>query len=137
MIVSALLSLATIALLIYVPNLSFAQLITLFLLLGFFTSAQIISYPTIAESNPHYLTGTATSIASVLIMGGGAVFQPLFGWLMDLHWNHQMLNNAPVYSASDYLLSMAILPVAFILGLIAALFIRETNCHPYQDKDNL
>lgn len=134
MIVAAILSLITIALIIYVPDLSFAQLITLFLLLGFFTSAQIISYPTIAESNPSYLTGTATSIASILIMGGGAVFQPLFGWLMDLHWNHQMLDNTPVYSANDYLLGMAILPVAFIFGLIASLFIRETNGHSYQVK---
>lgn len=135
MIVAGILSLATIAIIIYVPHLSFVQLITLFLLLGFFTSAQIISYPTIAESNPHYLTGTATGIASVLIMGGGAVFQPLFGWLMDLHWNHQMIENVPIYSASDYLLSMAILPIAFILGLIASLFIRETNCQPYQDNN--
>lgn len=136
MIIGAIFSLLIILLIMFMPHLSFFMLLLLFLALGFFTSTQIISYPTIAESNPKALTGTATGLASVLIMGGGAVFQPLFGWLMDLRWNGLTVNGTAIYSPHDYLLGMAIMPVAIAIGLIASLLIRETYCQPYANHAN-
>lgn len=126
MIIGAITSLAVILAIIYLPSLNFVSLLLLFLALGFFTSAQIVSYPLITESNPKMLTGTATGLASVLIMGGGAVFQPLFGWFMDLHWQGLVVNGTHVYSATDYFWGMAIMPIAFVIGLIAAGLIKET-----------
>lgn len=136
MIAGAIISLAIILAVMLLPNLGFYSLLLLFLGLGFFTSAQIVSYPLIAESNPKTITGTATGIASVLIMGGGAVFQPLFGWLMDLHWQGQTLNGTHIYAASDYLWGMMIMPAAFIIGIIASVLIRETYCQPFVAKKN-
>lgn len=133
MFIGGVFSLLVILAIMYLPNLGFTSLFLLFLALGFFTSAQIISYPLIAESNPKMLTGTATGLASVLIMGGGAVFQPLFGWLVDLHWNGLTVNGVHVYAASDYLLGMSIMPIAFAIALIAAFFLRETRCQPFHE----
>lgn len=130
MIIGGILSLVVMLAIMYLPNLGFTSLLLLFLLLGIFTSTQIIGYPTIAESSPKNLTGTATSIASVLIMGGGAVFQPLFGWLMDLSGDRTMVDGVAVYSAHDYMLGMMIMPIGFVIGLIAIAFIRETYCRP-------
>lgn len=130
MIIGGILSLIVMLAIMYLPNLGFTSLLLLFLLLGIFTSTQIIGYPTIAESSPKNLTGTATSIASVLIMGGGAVFQPLFGWLMDLNGDRTMVDGVAVYSAHDYMLGMMIMPIGFVIGLIAIAFIRETYCRP-------
>jgi len=135
MIVGALISLVVMLMIIYLPNLSFNTLLVLFFALGFFTSSQIASYPLIAESNPKNITGTATGLASILIMGGGAVFQPLFGWLMDLHWNGTVVNGVHMYSTADYLSGMSIMPIAFVIGLIASLLIKETHCLPYQGKE--
>lgn len=132
MIWGAVISLLIISAIIYMPNLNFYLLLFLFLTLGFFTSAQIVSYPMIAESNPAAITGTATGLASVLIMGGGAVFQPLFGWLMDLHWNGTVLNGVHIYSTENYLAGMKIFPIAFLVGLLAALLVRETYCQPHK-----
>lgn len=131
MILGAVFSLATIFAIMYLPNLGFDSLLFLFLALGLFTSAQIISYPAIAESNPKSMTATATGLAAVLIMGGGAVFQPLFGWLMDLHWNGAMMNGVALYTPNDYFRGMSIIPITILVGLLAALLIRETNCRPY------
>lgn len=131
MIVGALLALLVLMAIMFIPVLHFYTLLILFLLLGIFTSTQIISYPLIAESNPRYLTGTSTSLASILIMGGGAVFQPLFGWLIDLHWDETLVQGVPYYSPSNYLYGMAIMPIAFILSFIAACCLRETYCQPY------
>lgn len=130
MIIGAVLSLIVMLAIMYIPSLSFISLLLLFLFLGIFTSAQIVSYPTIAESSPKNLTGTATGLASILIMGGGAVFQPLFGWLMDLHWNHTMVDGVAIYSAQDYMRGMLIMPIGFVIGLIAISLIRETYCRP-------
>lgn len=128
MIIGAIASLIVILILMFVPNLSFTAIIILFFLIGFVTSSQVLSYPTIAELNPIALTGTAVSVDSVLIMTSGAIFQPFFGWVMSLSWNHTMLNNAPVYSPHDFFNAMLILPVAFVVGLIVAFMIKETYC---------
>jgi MFS family permease len=119
-------------LIIYIPTLSLTQLIILFFALGFITSANVISYPTIAESNPKILTATSVSIVSICAIGGYAVFQPLFGWIMDSHWAGQMQGAARVYSAADYHFAITLLPVMFAVALIAAIFIRETRCKPME-----
>lgn len=131
MIVGAVLSLLVFLCIMFLPNLNFFTLLILFLLLGIFTSTQIISYPLIAESNPRHLTGTSTGLASVLIMGGGAIFQPLFGWLMDLHCDQILKHGVLIYSPSNYLYGLAIMPIAFIVSIIAACLLRETHCQPY------
>lgn len=128
MVVGAIISLAVFLILMFVPNLSLISLIVLFFLIGFTTSSQVLSYPTLAELNPIALTGTALSIDSVLIMTSGAIFQPFFGWVMSLSWDHTVVNNAPVYSAHDFFNAMLIMPIAFVIGLIVALLIKETYC---------
>lgn len=137
MIIGAVLSLLVLLAIMFIPILHFYSLLILFLLLGFFTSTQIISYPLIAESNPRYLTGTSTSLASILIMGGGAVFQPLFGWFIDLHWDQTYAQGIPYYSPSNFLYGMSIMPIAFIVSLIAAFCLRETYCQPFIRENNL
>ena len=131
MIIGALLSLVVLLCIMFVPGLNFFTLLILFLLLGLFTSTQIISYPLIAESNPRHLTGTSTGLASILIMGGGAVFQPLFGWLIDLHWDQTLNQGVALYSPGNYLYGLAIMPIAFVVSLVAACLLRETHCQPY------
>jgi sugar phosphate permease len=128
MIMGAILSLAIFLILMFSSDLSMTSVIILFFLIGFTTSSQVLSYPVIAELNPIALTGTAVSIDSVLIMSSGVIFQPFFGWVMELSWNHTMVNGAPVYSPHDFFNAMLIMPVAFVLGLIAALLIKETYC---------
>ncbi len=125
MLVSAVISLLIILVIMYTPELSLMQLLFLFFMLGFVTSAQIISYPLIAESNPLSLTGSAEGLASTLIMAGGFM-QPVFGYFMELHWDHAMVNNVPLYSWSNYQCAMMIMPIAFIAAWIVALWVRET-----------
>jgi MFS family permease len=133
MIICAMFSLVIILIMMYAPHLTLLPSMLLFLLLGFFTSAQVLSYPLIAESNSRALTGTAEGLASVLIMAGGTS-QPFFGWLMDVNWKHQIIDGLPFYSVTDYRLAMAIMPIGFFFGLIAALLIRETYCKVPEDK---
>ena len=131
MVVGGLFSLAIVMSIILIPTLSVTELIILFFLLGFVSSAQIISYPLVAESNPKILTATAVSTVSFTCIGGYALFQPLFGRIMDWHWSlgaKLMNNGVPVYEACDYQFAVWILPSTFVLALIATFFLKETHC---------
>lgn len=128
MIIGALLSLGVMLVLMYTPNLSLSAIIILFFLIGFVTSSQVLSYPTIAELNPIYLTSTAISVDSICIMVSGFICQPFFGWLMEQTSNHTMVNGVVIYTAQDFNRAMIIMPIAFVIALITTVFIRETYC---------
>ncbi len=128
MIVGAILSLVVMLILMYMPDLSLASLITLFFLIGLVTSSQVLTYPTIAELNPIYLTSTAVSIDSVCIMISGFLIPPFFGWLMDHFGTHEMVNGLAMYSADSFHYAMLVMPISFVAALIIAFFIRETYC---------
>jgi len=107
MIVGAILSFIVMCILMFIPHLPLWLLITLFFLVGFFTSSQVLTYPLIAESNPIYLTSTSISIDSLCIMASGFIVPSLFGWLME--WGSVHANNVTVYHASDFNRAMLIM----------------------------
>lgn len=133
MILGSLLSLVLILILMLSHHLSAWSLGVLFFAIGFVSSAQIISYPLIAESNPLTMTATAEGFASVLIMGGGYI-QLIFAYFLQLHWDHLYIKGQPIYSFTDYELGLSILPIAYVISLILALFVRESYCRPYREK---
>lgn len=128
MIIGAFLSIFVMLGIMYLPVHSVGGLMLLFLLLGFVTSTQVISYPVVAESNTRLLTATCVSVVSLTTIGGGAVFEPVFGKLMDMHWNGVMENGVPVYTSGDFHFAMWLFPIGFAVSFIAALFIKETHC---------
>ena len=126
MIIVALLSIAPMLMLTGSEILSFNSLLVIFFAMGFLISAQVIGYPLVAESNSSAITGTAESLASTLMIGGG-LCQYLFGWLMDLEWGHNVANGVPIYSLTDYQHAIWILPIAGVLSVIMAILSRESN----------
>ncbi len=128
MVLGAALTLIVILTIIYLPNLSKTTLSLLFLALGLFSGVQTIGYAIVAAGNP-LSRSTAIGIASLLIMGGGAVAQPLFGWLIDYAWNGVMIDQVRIYSTGNYHVAMLIFPVAFVVGIIAVLFLRDASSY--------
>jgi hypothetical protein len=61
-------------------------------------------------------------------MAGGAVFQPLVGWLLDLNWDGTMLNGMRIYNAQAYAAAFIVFPISHAASLITVFFIRETWC---------
>src|SRR3990167_10920933 len=128
MIIGAVLSLIVMSIIMYGSDFSLPSLIFLFFLIGFVTSSQVLTYPTVAELNPIYLTSTAVSIESICIMASGFIVPPFFGWLMEHSGSHKIINNTAIYTSANFHQAMLIMPIAFILGLILSFFIRETYC---------
>lgn len=123
----AVFSIALILGIIYIPA-SLMIYAVLFFLLGLISSAQIISYPLVAESNLKILTATSVSVVSFTTLSGGAIFPSLFGYIMDRSGDFKIIHNIHVYSAMDYRHAMWIMPLTMFIALIATLFIRETYC---------
>lgn len=128
MLFGAVASLICIGLLLYIQQLNFIDAIILFYFIGFFTSSQIVSYPVISENNRKAITGTSLGLASVLIMGGAGVSQQIFGYLIDLKWNHVVKNGIPIYSHANFDLALKIFPLTILIGLILAFCVKETYC---------
>lgn len=127
MILGAAISLG-LSLLLFSSELSTTQLTLLFFALGLTTSTQIISYPAIFESNPPSITGTCEALAGVVIMSAGAIFQPLFGYMMDQH--AQTVLGIKLYQAADYQYAYWILPICLVASLLLAFSVKETHCKP-------
>lgn len=127
MMIGTLLSLILISLLLYNHTLSTGCIWGIFFLLGFVTSTQILSYPMVAENNPHELTATAVSVVSIMTQGGPVLYQNLFGHWLQSHWNGRVIEGVPVYSWMDYQHALLIIPIGFIIALMAALFLKETK----------
>lgn len=132
MVIGAILSLITIMPILAFGRLSFIDDMFLFFMIGFVTSSQVLTYPLVTEANPKLLTGTSLSIASVIIMSGGAIFQPLFGSLMSIGWHHHFKNGIALYSQTNYFHAFLIMPAGFIASLILCYFIKETYCLSFE-----
>ncbi|NCX93326.1 MAG: MFS transporter [Gammaproteobacteria bacterium] len=127
MMIGAILTLLTSLALIHVENPSAFLLGTLFFLLGFFSSTQVITYALVIEVNPPHLTASSESLTATIIMTAGAIFQPLFGYILNRNWDGLIVNGMPVYSPYAYHQALLILPIAFTACILLAFLIREPD----------
>lgn len=127
MMIGAVSALILIFIIMLTPQLSLISLIILFLALGLMTSTQIIGYPTVAENSISAITAMSVSVVNIATMGGQAIFQPIFGRLMDWYakMHHQTMG---VYVSDDFYWAMYIFPVGFVVALVAVFKLRETYC---------
>ena len=128
MLLGALLT-ACIMLFLMMTSFSFGVLCLLFFALGLSASTQVLSYPLLVASNPPALTATAVSVVSISCIGLGALFQPLFGYLLDWHWmRHEptwtMTQQMRMYLASDYYFAAWSLLVVVVLACVLAYRLR-------------
>ncbi len=128
MFLGTVLSMVILLMILYTNDLDFVTLALLYFAIGFFTSSQVISYPLVAESNPSILTATSVSVISFNAIAGGAVFQPLVGYLLNRNWNGDLQQGIQNFSMHDYRIAFSILPLGFIVAFIVTLFLRETYC---------
>lgn len=135
MIAGILLSLLLMLAIVYTPGLSLSVLLVGFLILGILLGAQVIGYPVVTESNHPELTATANALSSTLIMAGGTL-SPVFGWLLEMKWDHKIVDGVSVYSACDYQLAMMMFIVTLVIGFIAAVLLKETRCRNITIADN-
>ena len=83
MIFSALIYFASMLMIINITTQSYFIFLTLFFVLGISTGAQTLAYANVVEINEPNQAAKATSLLSLLSVGGAALVQPLFGYIVD------------------------------------------------------
>lgn len=135
MLFGAILCLILMLILLYVNSFSFFGLHILLFLIGFSSAAQVLGYPVISESNSPLISGSALSLASFIIMGGGyGIGIPLVGKLLHLAWDGKIVDGIHMYSVEAYQKAFMAIPIGIILSIVMLFFIKETKCQAVIEK---
>ena len=121
---------ASLATLVYAPDLSTTATAVLCFLCGFGGSSQIVGFAAAREHNVARLSGTAIGFVNGMVTGAGALYQPLLGALLDLGWTGQIVAGARIYDIAAYRAAFTVLVVGAAVGTLCALAMRETWCKP-------
>jgi MFS family permease len=131
MLAGALTGVASTAAALYIPGLPLTIYSVLLFFVGFGGGAMAVSYAAAREHTAGGGTGAALGFVNMVSVLGGAVFQPLIGWLLDLQWDGKLADGARVYAAETFRKAFIVLPTLYALAFVFALRVRETFCRPY------
>jgi MFS family permease len=114
------------------PQLPLSASLALFALMGASAASFTLSWACAKEVNPPALSGMATSLVNTGTFFSVGILQPLVGWLLD-HAAAQRGGTGD-YIAADFRLALIALLVFAVIGLVATLQVKETNCHNIYGK---
>jgi sugar phosphate permease len=96
--------------------------------MGFFCSGFTLSLVSTKEINPARLAGIAMGTTNTGGFLGAAILQVVLGRVLDVFWDGGMAGAIRVYPLAAYRTAFMICLAVGLLGIVAALFIRETYC---------
>jgi len=116
-------------LLLYLDQLPFEMTFILLFIMGCASAGQILSFALVSDNNSPRVVGTAIGFNNMAVVVGGALFQPMAGYILGLFWDGTMFEGSPVYSVHSYQLALLVVPLCYALGVISSVFlIKETYC---------
>jgi MFS family permease len=115
-----------------VPGLPLALLVTLLACTGFASAAAMVGFAIAKESAPAALAGTAGGITNMGNMLGGMIMQPAVGWVLDRRWTGAYAMGVRVYDFDAYRAGFALMLVWLAAALVLLVFVRETHCRQAQ-----
>lgn len=128
LIISSVLGLSATLVLLYLPELPFTWAYLVCFILGLGAGGQTVSFAVVKDNNPSDLVGTASGFNNLSVLIGGALFQPLVGYLLHHSDSWRLVNNVHVYSLESYQRALLVMPLCFFVSLIIAVFLlKETH----------
>ena len=116
----------------------YVLLFPLLFAMGVASAGQILSFALVADTNKPAVTGTAIGFNNMAVVLGGAILQPLTGFILNYFWDGSMENGIPFYGIFNYELALLVVPICYAYAYIAsAFFINETNCQNQYSPDVL
>ncbi len=125
--VSSLFGLIASIALLYIPVLTFSWMYLVLFLLGLGAGGQTVSFAVVKDNNPPELVGTASGFNNLSVLIGGAVFQPLVGFVLEHGGTLSLNNGLHVYPIERYNKALSVMPFCFLLSLIIVLFFLKES----------
>jgi len=114
------------AIILYCPvALNIFSLYILLFLFGLFTSTQVVVFAISQEYSSRYIAATAVSLTNMIVMLGGAIFQPLIGYLLDKNWDGKILHGVHVYTPYNYQYALTTIVILLIVAAILSFILRD------------
>jgi sugar phosphate permease len=114
------------------PRLPLWASLALFAVMGASATGFTLSWASVKEVNPPALSGTAMALVNTGVFLGPTIYQPLVGWVLDrgaaARWGAAAAASSPAYAPEDFRRALWVLAAFALMGLVAALLVRETHC---------
>jgi sugar phosphate permease len=125
MIFAGLLGFLTICALLYVPHLPLRAFEAGLFFVGFFSSANIVSYAVARDLYPAS-SGLSIGLLSTVFYAGSATSQPLVGSLLEYHARRHGGGGLASLTPQDYAFGLTALVFFMAVAVVCSLLIRET-----------
>ncbi len=129
MLVSAACGVVFTSIFVFSPHLSPTLAYVIFFLYGLTNNGVAIAYAVSTELHTRRVIGTAIAFTNMMSIFVGALLQPLVGYFVDTV-SHNRAYHVETLLLSDFQYGLRILPIASLIALILAFFIKETYCKP-------
>ena len=129
MVLAGIGALVTMAGLLYLPGIPLAGFKAGLFLVGFFSSANIISYAVARDLYPE-LAGFSIGFLSTCFFAGSAASQPLVGMLLELKSSRHAVAGLASLTAEDFRFAFSPLVAFVLVALIASFLVKETLDRP-------
>lgn len=120
---------ATSVIMLTVPGIPFWGVAGLLFLMGVGTSVHTLTFAIVQDINKPTVTATGMGFNNMAVVIGGALLQPLVGFILTKAWDGTIVGGVPVYQVSNFETALFIIPIIYLIGLLFSLFcIKETYC---------
>jgi MFS family permease len=111
-------------------NVSMPVLYIALFMLGLAGGGQSLAFCVVRDNSHPSSLGAAIGLNNMATVAGGAIVQPLIGYLLYLNWDGSFTAaHLPYYSASNYHAGLFMIPLCYILAtIVSGIFVKETHC---------
>jgi MFS family permease len=98
-------------------------------MMGLAGGGQSLAFCVVRDNSHPKSIGAAIGLNNMATVAGGAILQPIIGYLLYINWDGVMSGHTPVYNATDYRMGLLMIPMCYVLAAIVSLkCVKETYC---------
>lgn len=131
--ISALFGLISTLFLLYWPQVPMSTMYLLLFMLGIGAGGQTVSFAVVKDNNPAEYVGTASGFNNLSVLLGGAIFQPMVGFILHNKNSFQLVNGVYIYAEQSYQKALLLMPICYLISLLICLFFMKES-HPARAK---
>ena len=120
-------ALISIVAILYIPHLPLVMLGFFIFTFGLASSCLLPAFSLIKEIHDETHTGAALGFMNTANMTGGAIGLPLVGFLLNHTWDGDIFDGIKIYSTSNYMHSLSLLPIMILVSFVLLFFIQENK----------